>query len=82
MLDFGQLLGWWGAVVAALCAATLGLRRHRVLPRWMGIVSLILPLPGLALAAAISLPGFVGLTMPIWLVIMSIGLVFSRTAEA
>lgn len=82
MLDFGQLLGWWGAVVASLCAATLGLRRNRVLPRWMGVVSLLLPLPGIALAAAVSLPGFVGLTMPIWLVVISIGLVFSRTAEA
>lgn len=82
LLDFGQLLGWWGAVVAALCAASLGLRRNRVLPRWMGVVSLILPLPGIAMAAAISLPGFVGLTMPIWLIVISIGLVFSRTAEA
>lgn len=82
LLDFGQLLGWWGAVVASLCAATLGLRRNRVLPRWMGVVSLILPLPGLVLAAAVSLPGFVGLTMPIWLIVISIGLVFSRTAEA
>jgi hypothetical protein len=82
LLDFGQLLGWWGAVVASLCAASLGLRRNRVLPRWMGVVSLILPLPGVALAAAVSLPGFVGLTMPIWLVVISIGLVFSRTAEA
>ena len=82
LLDFGQLLGWWGAVVAALCAASLGLRRNRVLPRWMGVVSLIAPLPGIVMAAAISLPGFVGLTMPIWLVVISIGLVFSRTAEA
>lgn len=82
LLDFGQLLGWWGAVVASLCVATLGLRRNRVLPRWMGIVSLILPLPGIALAAAVSLPGFVGLTMPIWLVVVSVGLVFSRTAKA
>lgn len=82
LLDFGQLLGWWGAVVASLCAATLGLRRHRVLPRWMGIVSLLLPLPGIGLAVAVSLPGFVGLTMPIWLIVMSIGLIFSRTAEA
>jgi hypothetical protein len=82
LLDFGQLLGWWGAVVASLCVASLALRRNRVLPRWMGIVSLVLPLPGILLAAAVSLPGFVGLTMPIWLVVISLGLVFSRTAEA
>jgi hypothetical protein len=82
LLDFGQLLGWWGAVVASICVASLALRRNRVLPRWMGIVSLVLPLPGILLAAAVSLPGFVGLTMPIWLIVISVGLVFSRTAEA
>lgn len=82
LLDFGQLLGWWGAVVASICVASLAFRRNRVLPRWMGVVSVIMPLPGVALAAAVSLPGFVGLTMPIWLVVISLGLVFSRTAKA
>lgn len=82
LLDFGQLLGWWGAIVAAICVATLSFGRDRVLPRWMGVVSVIMPLPGIGLAAAVSLPGFVGLTMPIWLVVISIGLVFSRTAKA
>lgn len=82
MLDFGQLLGWWGAAVAAGCVATLAFRRDRVLPRWMGVVSVILPLPALAMAAATALPGMVGLTMPIWLVVVSVGLVFSRTAQA
>jgi hypothetical protein len=82
MLDFGQLLGWWGGAVAAVCVATLAFRRNRVLPRWMGVVSVLLLLPPIALAAATALPGFVGLTMPIWLIVMSIGLVFSRTAEA
>lgn len=82
LLDFGQLLGWWGAVVASLCAASLGLRRNRVLPLWMGVVSLLLPLPAIGLAVAVSLPGFVGLTMPIWLIVMSVGLIFSRTAQA
>jgi hypothetical protein len=82
LLDFGQLLGWWGGIVAAGCVATLSLRRHRVLPRWMGVVSIVLMLPALVFAAATSLPGFVGLTMPIWLVVISIGLLFSTTAEA
>ena len=36
LLDFGQLLGWWGAVVGAVCVSTLALRRNHVLPRWMG----------------------------------------------
>jgi len=82
LLDFGQLLGWWGAAVAAVCVATLALRRNRVLPRWMGVVSILLLLPPLGMAVAIGLPGLVGLTMPIWLVVISIGLVFSKTARA
>ena len=68
--------------MAAVCVATLALRRNRVLPRWMGVVSILLPLPAVALAVTIGLPGFVGLTMPIWLVVISIGMVFSKTARA
>jgi hypothetical protein len=82
LLDFGQLLGWWGAMVAAGCVATLALRRQHVLPRWMGIVSVLLMLPPIALAIGMGLPGFVGLTMPIWLVVTSIGLIASRKAGA
>jgi hypothetical protein len=82
LLDFGQLLGWWGGMVAAGCVASLALRRQRVLPRWMGVFSIIAMLPPLAMAAVMALPGFVGLTMPIWLVVISIGMVFSRKANA
>lgn len=82
LLDFGQLLGWWGGMVAAGCVASLALRRQRVLPRWMGVFSVIAMLPALAMAAVMALPGFVGLTMPIWLVVISIGMVFSRKANA
>jgi hypothetical protein len=82
LLDFGQLLGWWGGMVAAGCVASLALRRRRVLPRWMGVFSVIAMLPPLAMAAAMGLPGFVGFTMPIWLVVISIGMVFSRKANA
>jgi hypothetical protein len=82
LLDFGMLLGWWGAIVAAGCVAALSFRRDRVLPRWMGVVSVLFMLPGIAMASLIALPGFVGLTMPIWLIVISIGLVFSRTAKA
>jgi hypothetical protein len=82
LLDFGQLLGWWGGMVAAGCVASLALRRQRVLPRWMGVFSIIAMLPPLAMAAAMALPGFVGFTMPIWLVVISTGMVFSRKANA
>ena len=82
LLDFGALLGWWGAAVSALCVATLAFGRARALPRWMGIVSVVLLVPPFALAIGMALPGFVGLTLPIWLAIISVGMVFSRTADA
>jgi len=82
LLDFGNLLGWWGAVVAAICVATISLRRNRILPRWMGVVSVLFALPPIAYAVATGLPGFPGLTMPVWLAVMSIGMIASRRAEA
>jgi hypothetical protein len=77
-LDFGVLFGWWGAFVAAVCVAVLALRRNRLLPLWMGVVSVVLCIPPLALGVAMPLPGFVGLTMPIWLVVISVGMVLRR----
>jgi hypothetical protein len=82
LLDFGTLLGWWGAAASAVCAAVLALGRSRALPRWMGIVSIVLLLPALGMAAGMALPGMVGFTMPIWLLAVSIGMVFSRKAQA
>ena len=82
LLDFGQLLGWWGGMVAAGCVATLALRRSNLLPRWMGIVSVVFMLPPIAMAIGMGLPGFPGLVMPIWLVVISIGMLASRKAAA
>ena len=82
LLDFGTLFGWWGALVGAVCVATLALRRGRLLPRWMGALSILLVLPAVAFAVGTGLPGFPGLTRPIWLAVTSIGMVFSRPAEA
>ncbi|WP_426574006.1 hypothetical protein [Aquihabitans sp. McL0605] len=81
LLDFGALLGWWGAAVSAVCVAALAFGRQRALPRWMGIVSAVLLLPAAAFAIATGLPGFVGVVMPVWLVVISLGMVFSRTAN-
>jgi hypothetical protein len=80
-LDFGLLLGWWGAVVAALCVAALAFGRRRLLPRWMGAVSVLFVLPPIGMAIAMGLPGMPGLTMPIWLVVISVGMMFSRSAH-
>lgn len=82
LLDFGTLLGWWGAAASAVCVAALALGRSRALPRWMGVVSIVLLLPALLMAAVMGLPGFVGFTMPIWLAVISVGMVVSRRAGA
>jgi hypothetical protein len=82
LLDFGSLLGWWGAAAAAVSVAVMAFRKQRLLPRWMGVVSVVLLFPPVALALATSLPGFVGFTMPIWLVVISLGMVFSKVAQA
>jgi hypothetical protein len=82
LLDFGSLLGWWGAAASAVCVAVLAFGKAKALPRWMGIVSVVLLLPPILMALPTGLPGFVGFTMPIWLLVISIGMVFSRTARA
>ncbi len=82
LLDFGVLLGWWGAAVAAIAVAVLAFRKQRLVPRWMGVVSVLLLLPCLGMAIGTSLPGLVGFFMPMWLAVISIGMVFSKTADA
>lgn len=82
LLDFGTLLGWWGAAVSAICVAVMAFGKAKALPRWMGVVSLVLLFPPLSMALGMGLPGFVGFTMPIWLLVISIGMIFSRTARA
>jgi len=82
LLDFGSLLGWWGVAVAAMAAAALAFGRQRLLPRWLGVAAVLLLALPLVTAAITGLPGLVGLTMPIWLTVASIGMVFSRRAGA
>lgn len=81
-LDFGVLLGWWGGMVAAACVVALSLGRARALPRWMGVVSILLMLPPFLMGVIMALPGMPGFTMPIWLVVISLGMAFSRKVEA
>jgi hypothetical protein len=82
LLDFGSLLGWWGVTMSAVAVAVLAFRRARLLPRWMGVVSILLLLLPVGAAVATSLPGLVGFFMPIWLLVVSIGMVFSTQARA
>ena len=82
LLDFGVLLGWWGAAAAAVAVAVMAFRTQRLLPRWMGVVSILFLLPPVGMALATSLPGLVGFFLPLWLAVISLGMVFSKVADA
>ena len=82
LLDFGTLLGWWGAAVAAIAVAVMAFRKAGPLPRWMGVVSVLFLLPPVGMALGTSLPGLVGFFMPLWLAVISIGMVVSKKAGA
>ncbi|NHC46314.1 hypothetical protein [Motilibacter aurantiacus] len=81
-LDFGLLLGWWGGAVAAGCVTALSFGRNALLPKWMGVVSILLLLPPVGMAIGMALPGMPGFTMPLWLIVVSVGMVFSKKAQA
>ena len=76
-LDFGPYVAWWGAAVAAAAMAWLSLR-ERYLPRWIGAVSGLFALVPAAFLVATGLPGFPGVIDQAWLVIVSLGVFFSR----
>ena len=81
MLDFGPLLGWWGAAVAAIALAVLAFGANPNVPRWMGFFSLAVMVLPVGLFFATGLPGLVGLFGPVWLAVISLGQLFgSRTA--
>jgi hypothetical protein len=80
-LELGLLLGWWTTVVAALCVAGLAFRGRGVLPPWMGVVSVALALPVIGVAGVAAMPGLPGLVMPVWLVVISAGMVLSPSAN-
>jgi len=71
--DLAPFFGWLGVTVAAGAVAVLALRR-RVLPRWIGAVSVLAVLPPLGFLLATGLTGFSGVTGPIWLAVVSAGI--------
>lgn len=76
--DFGSFIGWIGVAVSAGAMAWLALR-DRVVSRWIGAVSILLLLPVVGMTVATGLPGFAGLTMPLWLVVVGLGLGLGRS---
>ena len=78
-LDFGPYIAWWGGAMAAAAMAWVSLR-DGLLPRWIGAVSALFALVPIGVLVATGLPGFPGVVDPLWLVIVSLGVAFSRRA--
>lgn len=81
MLDFGPLLGWWGAMVAAIALSVLAFGSNPAVPRWMGFFSLAMLVVPVGLFVGIGLPGMVGLFGPVWLAVISIGQIVGSSAR-
>lgn len=75
-LDLGAWMVWWGGTVAALAAVWLAFR-ERLLPKWVGGVSILFAFVPLAMLVGTGLPGLPALSS-LWLTIISVGLAFSR----
>lgn len=71
--DLAPFFAWLGVIVAAGAVAVLALRA-RVLPRWIGAVSVLAVLPPLGFLLGTGLTGFSGVTGPIWLAVVSAGI--------
>ncbi len=72
--DLAPFIAWYGAAMAAAAVTWLSLR-ERQLPIWIGVVSLLLTLAPIAMLVITGLPGFPGVVQPLWLIIVSIGLI-------
>jgi hypothetical protein len=80
-LDFGPYIAWWGAAIGAASMVWLSLR-DRLLPIWIGVVSALFALAPIGFLVATGLPGLLGVVDPLWLVIVSLGVAFSRRPTA
>ena len=56
--------------------------REKTVSRWIGVVSCLLLLPVIVFVVATGLPGFPGVVGGLWLLVMSLGLTFGKSAVA
>lgn len=71
--DLGPFLSWYGVTMAAVAVVWLALREHQ-LPKWIGVVSLLLTIPPVGMLVATGLSGFAGMVQPLWLIVVGIGM--------
>ncbi|MDQ3540936.1 MAG: hypothetical protein M3440_09625 [Chloroflexota bacterium] len=72
--DLGPFMAWYGVTMAAAAVVWLSLR-ERQLPKWIGVASLLLALPPVGMLVVTGLSGFAGIAQPLWLIVVSIGMV-------
>lgn len=79
--DLAPFFAWWGVAVAAAAAAWASLR-HRLLPRWIGVVSTLAFVLPAGFLVITGLTGFAGLPGPLWLLVTSVGVARLHSSEA
>ncbi|MGC4111049.1 MAG: hypothetical protein QM747_11640 [Nocardioides sp.] len=78
--DFGPFIGWLGVTVAAGAMVVLALR-ERVVPRWIGFVSIVPILAVTVYSLVLGVPGFPGVVGPLWMIVTFGALALRRSGE-
>ena len=76
--DFGSFFGWTGVLVSACAIAWMSFR-ERTVSYWLGIVTALLAVATIGAMLVMSVPGIPGISMPLWLGILGLGLVFGKS---
>jgi hypothetical protein len=75
-----QYVGWQGVAVAMAVTALVALR-FRMVPMWVGIVAALFSVFVAVFTLGLGLPYSAGLAGPVFLVVLAVGLLTSRTAR-
>lgn len=81
LTDQLQWVGWMGVVVTMAVTAVL-VFRHRILPRWFGLVSAALATLVAGMTLVLGLPYSAGLAGPLWLIVASVVLLRATRRQA
>ena len=79
-LDFAPYIAWWGVAFAATTMVWLSFR-DRLLPRWVGAISVPFALLPIAAVAGTGLRGVPGVVDGLWLLIVSLGVGLGRAGR-
>jgi hypothetical protein len=78
--DFGPFIGWLGVTVAAGAMVVLALR-ERVVPRWIGYVSILPVLAVTVVSLGVGIAGFPGMVGPLWMIVAFGGLALGKSGR-